>query len=231
MTRYLLPLGIGAAALLAAAIVAVTPAGADGLPSRNIPRSEPNVFADAPVAAERWTGFILSGYYGYGAVDGAINAGGFSFDGLSAAGQFGGVSAGYRVQLPQTFLVLGARGGYEWSNQELTVTGASIGIDKGWSADVLMGAAFGTAMPYIGIGRSVMQTTNSFGVSTPDLKGMRYIAGVEFRMPKLQGGWITPTLGLEVVYTDNDSIPLGGGANLDVTNLQAMGRLNFQLWK
>ena len=72
-------------------------------------------------------------------------------------------------------------------------------------------------------------------IGLPDLKSTRYIGGVEFRLPKIDNsGMFTPTLGLEVVYSDADKLALGtgvGAPSLDVTNWQGMVRLNVQIWK
>lgn len=231
--RHYASLALGAAALFGAMLLGVGNAGATDPVSR-IPRTEPQVFADAPVKPEKWTGVTLSAFYGYGAANGELTAGVLGIDGFSATGQVGGADIGARVQIPGTYLVPGIRAGYTWSNQEFTVSPGlfSAGIDKGWHADALLGAGFGTAMPYIGIGRSVMQTSTSIAsFASPDLKGWRYIAGIEFRLPKLETSFVTPTVALEAVYTDNDAINLGGSTNLNVTDLAVMGRLNFQLWK
>lgn len=231
--RHYASLALGAAALFGAMLIGVGDVGATDI-NRTIPRTEPNAFADAPVKPEKWTGVTLSAFYGYGSADAALSSGAFGLDGFAATGQVGGADIGYRLQIPGTYLVPGIRAGYTWSHQAFTASPGlfSAGIDKGWHADALLGAGFGTAMPYIGIGRSVMQTSTSIvGFASPDLKGWRYIAGVEFRLPKLETSFVTPTLGLEAVYTDNDAIALGSSTNLNVTDLSVMGRLNFQLWK
>ena len=231
LSRLILPLGLGAAALIGAAVISVTPSYSADPPSR-VARTQPNVFDDAPVKPEKWTGIIVSGFYGYGALDGEITGPGFSFDGLSATGNLWGLDLGARYQIPGSFLVVGARGGYTWSDQALTVTpGGSAGIDKGWHADAILGAGFGTAMPYVGVGHTVMQTHVTGAGSTPDLKGTRGILGVEFRLPKLETSFATPTLALEVIYTDYSAVNLGGPVNLNVSSLDAMARLNIQLWK
>ncbi len=239
--NFLIYAAAGALALIGATLYATGYAKAAD--KGKIPAAGPeNIFADAPVAPVSWTGVYVGAAYGYGAADAALStvpafAG---LDGLSATGSFANVLLGARVQIPHTFLVLGARGGYEWSQQELSAhigtTSANVGIDKGWFADAIVGAAFGTAMPYVGVGHSVMQTEGNFAgkaiAGMPDLKGTRYIGGVEFRLPKIDtGGMITPTLGLEVVYTDNDQLALGKSATLDVSNWQGMVRLNLQFWK
>ncbi len=240
--NFLIYAAAGALALIGATIYATTYAKAADKGGKIPTAGEANIFADAPVAPVSWTGVYVGAAYGYGAADGVLSntVPSASFDGLSATGSFENVILGARVQIPHSFLVLGARGGYEWSNQELSAhfltKSAHIGIDKGWFADAIVGAAFGTAMPYIGVGHSVMQTEGAVGgkalTGMPDLKGTRYIGGVEFRLPKIDtGGMITPTLGLEVVYTDNDQLALGKSATLDVTNWQGMVRLNLQFWK
>ncbi len=224
------------------AVATVAPAADKG---GKIPTAGPeNIFADVPVAPVSWTGVYVGAAYGYGAADGVLShtvAPLAAFDGLSATGQFENVILGGRVQIPHTYLVLGARGGYEWSQQELSAKiltkSAHVGIDKGWFADAIVGVAFGTALPYVGMGRSVMQTEGSdFSgkaiTGLPDLKSTRYIGGVEFRLPKIDtGGMFTPTLGLEVVYSDADTLAVGTHTNLDVSNWQGMVRLNLQIWK
>lgn len=237
MTRLkmLVPLGLGAAALLGAMLLAVGPSAADGLPTRGVVKAEASPLDDLPVAPQKWTGVFVSGFAGYGDANAALTAGAFGIDGFSAAGQLGGVDLGARFQIPKSYLVLGARAGYTWSRESFDVTPGilSVHIDKGWHADGIIGAGMGTAMPYLGLGRTVMQTSTSVaGFNSPDLKGWRYIGGVEFRLPKMDGAaWITPTLGLEAVYTDYDSVNVFGPVNMHVTDLAAMGRLNLQIWK
>lgn len=234
MRKLLVPLGLGIAALLGAMLLAVSPGFADGLPTRTVAKAQADPLAELPIAPQKWTGVYVSGFAGYGSADAALSAGGLGIDGFAATGQLGGVDVGARFQVPHTYLVPGARVGYTWSRETFEVTPGllSVHIDNGWHADAILGAAMGTAMPYIGFGRSVMQTSTSVaGFSSPDLKGWRYIAGVEFRAPKMDLGFVTPTYGLEVVYTDNDSVNIGGPVNLHVTDLAAMARLNLQFWK
>lgn len=222
---------LGTIALAGTYLVFGTKAFAADPPTR-IARTAPNVFDDAPVKPQPWTGIYVSGYYGYGSADAALSIGAFGIDGFALTGQIGGVDIGGDWQVPGSFLVLGARGGYQWGNQEFTVSPAllTVGIDQGWHADARIGAGFGTAMPYVFVGRTVMQTSTSIvGFASPDLKGWRYGAGIEFRLPKIDTGTaFTPTLSLEAIYTDYETLNLGGPVNLNVTDLAAVARLNLK---
>ncbi len=203
-----------------------------------VARTEANVFDDAPVKPQSWSGVYIGGAYGYGATNGELNysaAPAANLDGLSATGQVGGVDAGADLQIPGSFVVIGARAGYVWSNEEFTArvgtTSFTAGLDKGWHVDGRLGAGFGTAMPYVFVGYTKMETSASFAgtaLTAPDLKGWRYGAGVEFRLPKIDVSMFTPTLAIETVYTDYESVALSKNLTLNVTDLAAMGRLNLK---
>lgn len=218
----------GALALLVVAALAVWPAAAA---DKGGPK---NIFADAPMApAASWTGAYVGLHGGYGAANAELTVPGFGIDGLSATGPVGGIHAGYDVQIPGSFLVLGARAGYTWGNVEFSVNPAifNASIDNGWSADGRIGAAIGSALPYVFGGWTVMNTSataGTVGIPTPDLKGWRGGAGVEFRLPKLGTGSITPTLALEYTYTDFQRITPFVPLNVDVTQQTMMGRLNLR---
>lgn len=232
--------------LLAAAVVALGVAywlgfipkvHAGGLPDRNKPVPVQNIFADAPVAKLTWTGFYVGGFGGYSVANGEISDIGVSFDGLSATGMMGGVTVGADWQLPGSGLVLRARGSYAWSDQQFSVAfgpfTASARMDDGWSADAGVGVAMGTALPYVMVGYgkyntslAVMGTT----ASGPDLEGMHYTAGVEWRLANLGFSSINPTLALEYTYQDFDSLSLGGTTKLDIDNHTAKVRLNIRFF-
>jgi outer membrane immunogenic protein len=206
---------------------------------RNRTPATANVFADAPVAKVSWTGVYVGLHGGYGAANGELSFGPATIDGFSATGPAGGIHVGADVQIPGSMLVLGARGGYTWENTEFTITAPGgafkAGIDRGWNADGRMGLAMGTALPYIFGGYTKVETSASLtgapAISTPDLKGWRAGGGVEFRLPKVASGPVTPTLALEYIWTDFSDVTLGTGPfapNLNVTEQVGMVRLNLR---
>lgn len=205
---------------------------------KNKPQPVQNIFADAPVAKLSWTGLYIGGHAGYSAANAEIAGPGFSFDGLSATGVMGGVTAGADLQLPGSGLVGRIRGGYTWSDQQFSITmggfGASARMDDGWSADAGLGVAMGTALPYVMVGYGSSKTSLAAGGATasgPRLEGMRYIAGVEWGLANFGTPVVRPTLALEYIYSDYDSIPLGGGgAKLDIDNHTGLVRLNLRFF-
>src|SRR5262245_60246903 len=200
---------------LVAALLA-TPALADTIPrggSPVPPVAQPQR-VDQPSS---WTGFTFSVSGGVANDDVKLGIPGGSIDGLNSTGAVLGAGLGVRYQLPASALVFGARGGYQWyyGNFEITPTGGpalfKAGLTDGWYADGTLGYAAGTALPYIGLGYTKMHTSASVfgtGVSSPDLEGIRYIAGVEFQLPRSLAGWLTPTIALEYVYTDYRQVSL-----------------------
>lgn len=188
---------------------------------------------DKPAAS--WSGVYLGGYAGYGAADMALSNSFFGLDGLSGTGRLGGVTAGADWQIPSSFLVTGGRCSYQWSDEtfaaHIGTTGLKASLDDGWSCDGRLGAALGSAMPYLFVGYTVTHTSASFGttaLNAPDLRGWRYGGGVEFRLPKIDtGAALTPTLALEGVYTDFDSKTFGS-TKMDVTDVAVLARLNLR---
>ncbi len=223
---------------LCASLLLVTYAkAADKGGPKPAPPQTQDVFADLPVAKVTWTGVYVGGGVGYGSADGALTQGTHGIDGLAATGRTGGVVAGADWQLPGSFLVIGARAGYEWNDVAFTVSPGvfKASIDDGYFVGGRIGAAFGTALPYVVVDYVTMHTSASFGtvaISTPDMRGWRYGGGVEFRLPKVESGPFTPTLGVEVLYTNFDDKSFGPAAHptkLDLTELTGMVRLNLHL--
>lgn len=190
-----------------------------------------NIFADAPVAKLNWSGFYFGIHGGYSAANGEIVTGGGSLDGLSATGMIGGLTAGADWQVPGSALVLGARGGYTWSDAQFTLGPFAARMDDGWHADGRIGFAMGTALPYVFGGYGKTNTSLVLGgpaVSGPDLEGWRAGGGVEWRLPAMGTGYVNPTLALEYMHRNFDDIALGGGAKLDITDQTFMGRVNLR---
>ncbi len=233
-------LGVGLVALAFAAGLMATPLlAAGGGKSQVKPYESPVAYA--PVSALSWSGIYLGAHGGYSASNLDLGLGGLGLDGLSATGSIGGLHAGADLQIPGSWLVVGARGGYFWNNGEFTITSPGgtlfrLGHEDGWNVDGRVGAALGTALPYVFVGYTKSHTSgNVMGspITTPDLKGWQYGAGVEFRGPKSlnpgAGAGVTPTVSLEVAYIDYDQLAFGGGAfTVDVSELRAMGRLNVR---
>lgn len=236
LRRLVVPALLALASFAMCFFVLISPAPAGGDVARvAVPKqpAQPDVLADVVVTKLSWTSIYFGGFAGYGAADGVVSSGPLSVDGLSATGRIIGLTAGADWQLPSSFLVIGARANYSWSDENFTVAPSlfKAGLRDGWSVDGRIGAALGTAMPYIGAGLTNVHTATSIaGFSSPDLRGIRYFGGVEFRLPKMDTGTLlTPTLAVEVVYTDFDSKSLGGSTKLDVTDLAGMVRLNLHV--
>jgi outer membrane immunogenic protein len=230
--------------LLALVAVGLAPAFAETIkpprkaaPAAAAPFPEPvqNVFADAPVAKLSWTGFYVGAFGGYGTAIGEITGTGFGFDGVGGHGALGGGTAGFDWQVNGSCLVLGIRGNYGFSDvqSELNIGGfsAAARMNDGWSADGRIGCAMGTALPYVfgGWGRTNFDlVVNGATVGKAELDGHRAGAGVEWRLRNLETGVFKPTLAVEVMGRWHDSIALGGGTKLDITDYSGMLRLNLR---
>lgn len=224
--KSFLTLGLGAAALLGAMLVAVTP-------TWSADKGGPNPIAGplpyGPPAT--WTGVYVGGHAGYGSADAALSGFGGTVDGLAATGKLGGVDVGADWQLPGSFLVLGARASYTWNDVNFTAPGFRAGLTDGWSADGRIGVAMGTAMPYVFAGIGKTHTTVTGGGS-PDLQDWHAGVGVELRLPKAMdtGMALTPTVSIEAAYTDYENKTFGP-MTLNVTELSAVARLNLRCCK
>lgn len=219
---------LGLVALAIASLILILPAtAADKGGTKRI------ASAEAPSDAATWTGVYFGLHGGYGIGTGELSnssGGGFVLDGLSAEGMIGGLHVGYDVQLPGSQLVLRARGSYTWGSVEFNASAGKstfeASVDKNWAVDGGIGYAMGAAMPYLFIGKAWAESSaslNGTALKTPDLEGMRYGGGVEWKL-----GTSGISAALEYTFTDYDALTFGKTV-LDFDDHRVMGRLNFKL--
>ena len=223
------PVGVVVATLAAIFLFALcAPLWAEGLKDAKGPAAQ--AIPEAPVQPRSWSGVYVSAAGGYSNSNTEISAGPFSLDGISAHGTVYGLGAGADYQFKGSALVGRLRGGYDWSNVEFSVNPGifQAGFKEGWYGDVGLGIALGTAMPYLMVGMTEMQTQASIGgtaIPTPDLKGTRFTAGVEFRSPKIAGAMFQPTFALEATYIDYKDQTFGP-VTFAPDETRVMGRVN-----
>lgn len=216
----------GTVALAAIAALFLMMAG----PAKAADKGAPN-FLELPTGTPKapWSGVYLGVHGGYGIGVIELSGGGGSIDGLSAHGFIGGVHGGIDLQLPSSPIVLRGRAAYTWGSVEFNVNPGilSASAEDGWSVDGGLGYAMDSAMPYVFIGYTKTKTAASFfgtALNSPDLEGMRYGGGVEWKMASLPNA----TLALDYTFTDYKDLALGP-ITLDADDHRIMGRLNFRL--
>lgn len=200
------------------------------------PNAVAQLAPDTPVAAKSWTGIYLGVGVGKGFSNTEVSMGGLSIDGLGADGIQYDIAAGFDVQIPGSAVVLGARASYMHSDVEFAVKPGlfSVGLDNGWAVDGRIGWSLGTALPYVLLGYGETETQGSvMGTAIPGmptLKGKRYGGGVEFRLANPSKQMVlVPTLALEYVHTDNDTLTYGPvSINPDVDSVWLRLNLNVQ---
>lgn len=240
MTRYglklrawLLPLLGGAGAVIAAMIVAITPAPAANL-DRRVPVPKAEASAPMPVQTMSWTGFYIGLHAGYEAASGELSGPNWGVDGLSATGKVGGICGGADWQPTGTPIVLGGRGCYTWRDVDFTAAmgnnSFTASIKDGWSGDGRIGVALGSALPYLFVGYGESETAATGVKASPDLKGWRYGGGVEFGLPKMDTGIVRPTLSIEGMFVDNETLAVSKTVKLDVDEYVGMARLNLRFF-
>lgn len=227
---------VGAAALIGITVYGPKAKAADkGGPKKQVAATLDDDLPPPP----SWTGVYIGLHGGSSYANADLSYKTFGLDGLSATGMVGGGHVGARWHVPSSPLVVGARAGYTFGETEFNAGAAPAifhaAIKESWSADGTLGLALGTAMPYVVLGYTKAETEASFGGTAlkgvPDLKGLRYGVGVEFRLPKLDSTPVISTFALEYLYTDYDDLSFGKAPNalgVDVTGQTVLGRLNIQ---
>ncbi len=200
-------------------------------PARAADKGAPN-FLDLPASTPKapWSGVYLGlhGGYGIGVIE--LSGGGGSLDGLAAHGFIGGVHGGVDLQLPSSPVVLRGRCAYTWGSVEFNVNPGilSASAEDGWSCDAGIGYAMNSALPYVFAGYTKTKTAASFfgtSVNSPDLEGMRYGGGVEWKMPGVNNA----RFAVDYTFTDYKDLNFGP-ITLDADDHRIMARLNFPLF-
>jgi opacity protein-like surface antigen len=179
---------------------------------------------DAAVSETRtqnWTGVYLGAGCGIGSttVSAEDSRGGISLDGERCGGRLG-------IDIQRGFLVVGAYGDYNWSNQALEIGPAVLlEQDDDWDIMGRIGFAHGNTLLYVAGGYG------EYGFNVPlannydfDLAAWKAAIGVEHAIAK---NW---TLSLEYVHSwiDPDDLIAGASDVIDVNANEVWLRTNYK---
>lgn len=158
----------------------------------------------------------------------------FSLDGLGSTGYVGGLHAGMDLRLPNSAVFAGLFAGYDWTNDEFSITFGSTKmtatVGNSWYVGGRAGVLVGPAKLYaLTAFREASWSSSIKNLTLADPKGFDLGIGAEIPIAK------NVSLGIEGVRTQYQKAELMFGATPAPTGIHAetdvlsvMARLNFQ---